>query len=182
MTHESVRPITGSTVAVRATGYRLRMDAGGIDQLALVPEAGDGTSVVPGRRTVVIALLVAVLVGAVLVAWSRAQPEERACSLAPVAAAPVQSSADAALDAWWAAGGAEQVRDWSSFGHVAPTDRLPARTELTQLGDASWEWRYLERSSVGIEVGPADGGGEATWAVVGVGQCAYGPFDTRGGA
>ena len=162
--------------------YGVQVGSGGLDRLVVIPEGEDGKRLLPSGRTTAIAALVTIAAVLVVIAWGRSQPGERACTLAPVAGAPDASSATAALDAWWTAGGSDHLRDWSSFGHVAPVGSQPTRADLHQVGETTWEWRYLDQSAIRVEVGLVPGGSEQKWAIVGIGQCAYAPFDLTRGA
>ena len=129
-------------------------------------------------------VVVAVLVGAVIViagfAWVRAHPTlQRVCTLAGAVDTPTASSPEAAFDAWWANEGPGAVRNVTSNGAVPEDGQQPTKEDFTRLSDTSWEWRYADRRSVGVDVGrPLTGNAPAgTWAVIGVNQCGYGPVN-----
>ena len=153
------------------------MDMGGLDQAS----AALGGEIDPPRpvklRTVLVALLLAAVVLLAWASWNRAQPTQRLCTLAGAIDTPEASSPSDAFEAWWATQGPEQVRYWSSSGHVAPDGIQPTRSDFTRLDDDTWEWRYDDTVSIGVDVGPPIGTtANATWAVIGVNQCTYGPF------
>jgi hypothetical protein len=142
------------------------------DHDAAEKNASARTSRVGARPVVVVILAVAIVVLTAL-AWTRThQPVQRMCTLAGAIDTPTAASPTAAFDAWWSTQGPAQVRRWSSFGVVPAEGDQPTRTDFTQLSDTSWEWRYSDTNSIGVDVGVAQNGNPpGVWAVTGVNQC-----------
>ncbi len=145
---------------------------------AAEPKAAAKTSRVWARPAVVVILAGAIVVMSAFT-WSRThQPVQRMCTLAGAIDTPTAASPTAAFDAWWSTQGPAEVRRWTSFGVVPAEGDQPTRADFTQLSETSWEWRYSETHSIGVNVGVAQNGNPpGAWAVTGVNQCGYGPIN-----
>ena len=142
-------------------------------------EATGATASSPRRRPrpLLVAVLVVAIAGCGWLAWARTRPPiARFCTLTGAIDTPSASTPEAAFDAWWSAGGPAQARSWTLVGPVSTVDRLPVRADFVQISDTTWEWRYLDDRSVGVDVGPDPSGG---YQVVGVNGCGYGPLGGR---
>lgn len=115
----------------------------------------------------VVATLVVAIVVIGTVGWIRLQPSKGPC-VGVGAMGPPATSPEAAVDAWWAQSGPQDVQRW--IDHDSAPPQPPTRVDFTRMSDTSWEWRYNDRSSVVADIEATESG---AWVVSGVGGCTF---------